>query len=145
MASDCTLPPCRSSSMERHAVWLHRYTTACVYWVPAVGPSTLSMLAVCTMPLYRPVALIPLHPERRLIPISSLHSQNGTGFLSSGCVQMQVMGAMLTVAIFLGWLCVMGMTLVRAWQGHLFRAYSPSQPMVKVLPESSVRNGTNGV
>lgn len=67
----------------------------------------------------------------------------------TGLQFFQVMGAILTVAIFLGWVCVMGMTLVRAWQGHLFRAYSPSQPMVKVhadLPEDLARrNGTNRV
>lgn len=61
----------------------------------------------------------------------------------------QVMGALLTVAILVGWVYVMGMTLIKAWQGHLFRAYSPSQPMADLRgprpAEPAVTNGVNGL
>lgn len=111
----------------------------------------------------RLVSFVPCHYVTQLLQLLSAHLTQdkvpfptGACFLRTEhgvpskrlCVQVQVMGAMLTVAIFLGWVCVMGITLVRAWQGHLFRAYSPSQPMVKVragLPEAPAQNGTNGV
>lgn len=63
--------------------------------------------------------------------------------------RVQVMGAMLTVAIFVGWLYIMSMTAIKAWQGHLFRAYSPSQPMADLRSthpaHSPATNGVNGV
>ncbi|KAK9903430.1 hypothetical protein WJX75_005365 [Coccomyxa subellipsoidea] len=67
----------------------------------------------------------------------------------TGLQFFQVMGAMLTVAIFVGWLYIMSMTAIKAWQGHLFRAYSPSQPMADLRSahpaHSPATNGVNGV
>jgi len=52
---------------------------------------------------------------------------------------------MLTVAIFLGWVVIMGLTLVKGWQGHLFKAYSPSQPMIDMQRAKAAElESTNG-
>ena len=93
-----------------------------------------------------------LHPQKRGIQKGAEHAvprQVKLWHNNIWMARVQVMGAMLTVAIFVGWLYIMSMTAIKAWQGHLFRAYSPSQPMADLRSahpaHSPATNGVNGV